>query len=78
MPPPSIYQRILIKNIPCWKDAAGNLYYYETSTPPTEESRIRIGSEATGINPDWSQHLEPMLQAYRASQKSRARAPPKN
>ena len=78
MPPSSMYQRVLVKNVPCWKDSTGNLYYYETSTPPTEESRILIGTEATGINPDWSNRLEPMLRAYRASQKSRARAPAKN
>ena len=78
MPPSSPYQRILISGVPCWKDATGNLYYYETATPPTEQSRILIGSEATGLNPDWVNRLEPMMRAHRATQKSRARAPPKS
>jgi hypothetical protein len=78
MPPLSPYQRILISGVPCWKDATGNLYYYETATPPTEQSRILIGSEATGLNPDWVNRLEPMMRSYRATQKSRARAPPKS
>jgi len=78
MPPSSQYQRVLIKNVPSWKDIHGNLYYYESSTPPTEESRILIGIEATGFNTDWSHHLDPTLKAYRVSQKPRARAPSKN
>jgi hypothetical protein len=78
MPPSSPYQRILISGVPCWKDTTGNLYYYETATPPTEQSRILIGSEATGLNPDWVNRLEPMMRSYRATQKSRARAPPKS
>ena len=75
--PPS-YQRVMVNGIPCWRDSESNLYYYETSAPPTEQSRIRIGSEATGLNPDWVNRLEPMMRAYRLAQKSRARAPPKN
>ena len=71
--PSSLYQRIVIKGVPYWKDSASNYYYYESSTPPTEETRILIGSEATGINPDWTNRLEPMLRAYRLSEKSRAR-----
>lgn len=78
MPSPAPYQRILVNGVPSWKNSNGNLYYYETSTPPTEQSRILIGSEATGLNPDWVNRLEPMLRAYRSGQKSRARAPPKN
>lgn len=74
MPSPAAYQRFMLNGVPCWKDSTGNLYYYETSTPPTEQTRILIGSEANGLNPDWIHHLEPMLRAYRASQKSRARA----
>jgi len=76
--PPS-YQRCIITGVPCWKDADDNLYYYESSTQPTEQSRILIGSVAVGFNPDWQVKLEPILTAYRTSQKSRARvAPAKN
>jgi hypothetical protein len=75
MPAPAPYQRVLVHGVPCWTDANKNYYYYETSTPPTEQSRILIGSEATGLNPDWTNRLEPLLRAYRLSQKSRARAP---
>ena len=75
MPPSSPYQRVIVTGVPCWKDAQSNYYYYESSTPPTEQSRILIGSEATGLNPDWVNRLEPMLRAYRLSEKSRARAP---
>lgn len=78
MPPSAPYQRIMMNGVPCWKDGDGNLYYYETSTHPTEQNRILIGTEATGLNPDWVNRLEPMLRAYRASQKSRTRAAPKN
>ncbi len=74
MPTPAAYQRFMLNGVPCWKDPAGNLYYYETPTPPTEQTRILIGSEATGLNPEWTNHLEPMFKAYRASQKSRTRA----
>jgi len=78
MPPTALYQRVMIRNVPCWKDGTGKYYYYESSTQPTEENRIEIGTESEGIYPDWTQRLEPHLVAYRASQKERARAPPKN
>ena len=78
MPSTPLYQRVMIRNVPCWKDVAGTLYYYESNTMPTEENRIQIGSEVDGIYPDWTQRLEPLLVAYRASQKARARAPAKN
>ncbi len=72
---PSPYQRIIVKGIPCWKHTNGNLYYYESSTPPTDEARIEIGTEAGGLYPDSVGNLQPILSTYRAAQKSRARAP---
>ena len=73
--PPTVYQRIIFQGIPYWKDAAGNLFYYESSLQPTQENAIKIGTETEGIYPDWTNRLEPLLVSYRASQKARARAP---
>lgn len=71
---PAPYQRIMVQGIPVWKDAAGRLYYYETSTPPTETTKILIGTEASGFNPDWKHLLDPSLRAYREASKTRSRA----
>ena len=67
---PAAYQRVIIRGIPCWKDAEGGLYYYESSAQPGE-NRIKIGTESTGIN---AELLGEVLTAYRAAQKPRARA----
>ena len=72
--PPHPYQRILLNGIPVWKDAEGRLFYYESSAQPTSDSRIQIGTEATGLSNDWKSLLEPRLTAYRETQASRARA----
>jgi len=72
--PPSQYQRILLTGVPVWKDAEGKVYYYESQTPPTAETRICIGSEATGFSSDWQSKLEQHLRAYREASVSRARA----
>jgi hypothetical protein len=71
--PPNPYQRIIVSGIPVWKDAEGRLYYYQTATPPTPDTRIQIGTEATGLNPDLKSLLEPHLRSYRESSVSRAR-----
>lgn len=73
---PSLYQRVIHSGIPYWKDAAGNLYYYEGSALPTEETRILLGTEAAGLNPDWAERLQAKQIAYRAASKPRARATP--
>ena len=72
--PPNPYQRVLIHGIPVWKDSEGRLYYYETSTPPTPDTRIQIGTEATGFNPDWKTLLEGPLHNYREAARQRPRA----
>jgi len=69
--PPNPYQRVIMHGIPVWKDAEGRLFYYESITPPTPETRIQIGTEASGFNPDWKDLLTHTLSSYRASSKSR-------
>jgi len=68
-----MYQRAIVKGVPFWKDKDGALYYYESSTHPTEQTRIRIGSEATGPSTDCMELLQTKLEAYRQSMVSRAR-----
>ena len=79
MPSAAAYQRILLNGIPFWSDAQGTLYYYETSTQPTPTNRICLGSQASGLNPEWKTLLSSRLTEYRmsASSRSRATAPPK-
>lgn len=72
--PPNPYQRVIVNGIPVWKDAEGKLYYYQSTTPPTADNRIQIGTEATGLNPDLKSLLEPYLRSYRESSVSRGRA----
>ena len=72
--PPHPYQRILLSGVPVWKDAEGRLFYYESSTQPTSDTRIQIGTEANGLHADWKSLLESRLTTYRGSQASRARA----
>lgn len=67
-------QRILFKGVPVWKSAEGSLYYYETSTQPSADQRILLGTEATGLRPEWKETLEPHLKTYRESQEVRTRA----
>jgi hypothetical protein len=75
MPPtPAPYTRSIVDGIPYWKDAEGALYYYEGSTPPTAETRIQLGTQATGLRSDWEHHLFSTLAAYRAAATPRARA----
>lgn len=70
------YQRTLYNGIPYWKETAtGNLYYYESATMPTPDTRICLGTEATGLSTDWQTLLASKLEAYRTSMTSRARAP---
>ena len=73
---PAAYQRILIEGVPYWKESAtGNLFYYESSVPPTTEpNRICLGTESTGLFADWQTRLEDTLKAYRTTATSRARA----
>ena len=75
MPPtPAPYTRIILNGIPYWKDAAGDLYYYEGSAFPTPEGRICLGSETNGLRPDWQDLLSSKLDSYRAAAASRPRA----
>jgi hypothetical protein len=67
-------QRILFNGVPVWKSPEGNLYYYESSTQPPMNQRILLGTEATGIGPDWKELLEPKVKAYRETQEVRLRA----
>jgi hypothetical protein len=76
MPPASNpFQRTLYNGVPYWKDAAGTLYYYESSTPPTEASKIRLGTESAGLDTDWFERLAETLEAYRTAATSRSRLP---
>jgi hypothetical protein len=76
MPPASNpFQRVLYNGVPYWKDAAGTLYYYESSTPPTEASKIRLGTESAGLDTDWFENLAETLEAYRTAATSRSRLP---
>ena len=72
--PSQPYQRIIMNGVPMWKDTEGRLFYYESSTHPTLESRIQIGTEATGIAENWQTLLDPRLITYRETQVSRTRA----
>ena len=76
MPTPAPYTRLLKDGVPYWKDTAGNLYYYESSALPTTDTRICLGTESSGLFPDWQTRLNSTLEAYRAEQTPRARAPP--
>jgi hypothetical protein len=69
------YTRILLEGIPYWKDAQGAIYYYESSTQPTEADRICLGTEGTGLVADWEARLAPTLSSYREGQQPRGRAP---
>ena len=71
---PAAYQRIIVHGIPVWKDTEGRLFYYETANPPTEETRIQIGTEAGGFNPDWKDVLESQVQVYRQLSRTRSRS----
>jgi hypothetical protein len=77
--PPAPYTRILLNGIPYWRDNAdGKLYYYESAALPTPETRICLGTEATGLCADWQTLLAGPLELYRASlaPRERARATP--
>ena len=69
------YTRVILNGIPYWKDTDGTLYYYESSVPPTAETRIALGSETTGLFPDWQERglLSSALQRYREEEKPRVR-----
>ena len=71
--PAAPYQRTLFRGVPYWKDASGALYYYESSTPPTLETRIRMGTELEGVLEGWSTLCEDRLRAYRAAAQARQR-----
>ena len=68
------YQRIILNGVPYWKDSTGALYYYESSAFPSAESRICLGSVASGLAADWQTKLAAALASYRAAQKARPRA----
>lgn len=70
-------QRSIVNGVPFWKDSEGVLYYYESSTPPSQESKIRIGTEAAGLDSGWKDTLSAALSSYRASAESRTRLPAK-
>lgn len=70
---PAPYQRVLVEGIPYWKDSTGNLYYYESSTYPTEQARICLGTESSGLSADWQTLLEEKLASYRVGLASRSR-----
>lgn len=71
---PAPYQRVLVEGIPYWKDPQGSLYYYESATHPTPETRICLGTESTGLSADWQTLLQDKLTSYRAGLASRSRA----
>jgi hypothetical protein len=74
----SQYTRIILNGIPYWKESAGTegkLYYYESATQPADGNRICLGTEATGLYPDWQSRLEQVLSSYREAQEPRGRAP---
>lgn len=78
MPPTAnSFQRTIVDGIPYWKDSTGTLYYYESSTPPSQESKIRLGTIDAGLDTAWSERLTPLLSAYRISSSSRNRLPAK-
>jgi hypothetical protein len=70
----SSLQRILHDGVPVWKDAAGVIYYYESSTQPAEGHRIRLGTISEGLDADWETRLVPVLVAYREEIKAGPRA----
>jgi hypothetical protein len=75
MPPRSNpYQRVMYNGIPFWRDPEGQLYYYSSSTPPTAEARICLGTEATGLFADWQTRLTDILDRYRNDMGVRPRA----
>lgn len=72
--PSTPYTRILLDGIPFWKDNAdGKLYYYASSSYPTTEGRIHLGSEAEGLVADWQDRLAPTLKEYQTTQTARTR-----
>ena len=72
----SSLQRILHDGVPVWKDATGAIYYYESSTQPAEGQRIRLGTIAGGLEPEWEARLAPVVAAYREGIKAEPRATP--
>ena len=72
----SSLQRILHDGVPVWKDAAGVIYYYESSTQPAEGHRIRLGTISGGLDADWETRLVPVVSAYREEIKAGPRATP--
>jgi hypothetical protein len=70
----SSLQRILHDGVPVWKDAAGVIYYYESSAQPAEGHRIRLGTISGGLDADWETRLVPVLAAYREEIKAGPRA----
>lgn len=74
MPVASGVQRVLVKGVPVWRDAARNLYYYDGSGEVGAATRIQIGTEASGFFEDWATRLETELADFRARQTARTRA----
>lgn len=72
----SSLQRILHDGVPVWKDTAGVIYYYESSTQPAEGHRIRLGTISGGLDSDWETRLVPVVAAYREAIKAVPRATP--
>jgi hypothetical protein len=72
----SSLQRILHDGVPVWKDAAGVIYYYESSTQPAEGHRIRLGTISEGLDQEWETRLIPLVAAYRGEIKAVPRATP--
>lgn len=69
----SAYTRVIKFGVPFWRDTAGTLHYYETSSPPTAATQIPLGTEADGLYSDWKERLASALTAYRHSQAARPR-----
>lgn len=63
--------RVLVEGVPVWKNAADELFYYDTQAP------IKIGTLSGGFEEGWQTVLQGSLESYRAAAAPRARAAPK-
>ncbi len=55
--------RVLVEGVPAWKNAAGDLFYYDQDSSQTP---LQIGT-AGAFADDWAEIVEERLTAYRTS-----------
>jgi hypothetical protein len=58
----------MVEGIPVWKNAADELFFYDTAAP------VKIGTLSEGFAEGWQAALQDALEAYRAAAGPRLRS----